>query len=457
MRSTDTDILVVGAGPAGLAAAIELAEHGENCLVLDENPSIGGAVYRQGLKHVRNAPPLPPEAQELFAAFQSCSDRIALSLSTQVVGAEGSSLICLDEDGLRRIFYRRLIVCSGCYETVWPFPGWTLPGVMTVGGLQLQVKREFVRPGKKAVLVGTGPLLLTAACQLLDAGVAVAGVFEAGRRRHLLANFPKLVSNMPLLLEGIALLLRLRKAGVEVRYGHGIVEACGERELSEVVLAPYDGDWRPKRNKSFVVKADLLGFGYGYQSRIQIPRLLGCLHKNGSTVTDEWGRTSLENVYVAGDARAVFGRQVAREQGRLAALACLGDMGRQSSGEERPVLRKIARLLKFQKAFRKFSKVRPGLASLPDEDTIVCRCEQVRFQEVRKSVERGARTLPDLKLATRVGMGDCQGKVCGAFCSQYLSLQGGLSPDEIGDLPPRFPLEPVPMDAFLEKGAGHAK
>ena len=465
-----------------LPAATELARHGVKSTVLDENPRIGGAIYRQPQR-----PPSPGEkgkedadrAAALFRAFAEHGDRIELLSHTEVLGAlDGERQLSLLRKGrLASISFDRLIVCTGCQERAQPFPGWTLPGVMTVGGAQLQVKSGLVRPGKTAVLVGTGPLLLVAAVNLHQAGVHVAGVFEAGRRADLLRSLPDLFSGLPLLREGMALMRYLKRHRIPLRFGWGIVEARANRsgasgspgpqdeggELHQVVVAPYDAAWRPRRERALTLLADCLGVGYGYVPRTQLAQLLGCklIHDGfaGGVLPerDEWLRTSRKEVSIAGDAAGVFGSQTAAAEGRIAALGCALDLGRitgeVATAAAAPARDEVKRLRRFRRAFERFSDLRQGLLELPADDTVVCRCERVTFGELRQAVERGIETLTALKMATRIGMGDCQGKICGSFCAEYLSAKTQTEPARIGGLRPRFPLSPIPFQSVLEEEA----
>ena len=467
-RSLSAQVVILGAGPAGLSAAIQLARSGVKSVVVDENPKIGGAIFRQPQRER-----LPPgdsrkeedktrlRAKALFEEFESAREHASLLLGAEVVGALGDrdELAVLVDGKVQNLPFARLIVAAGCYERAQPFPGWTLPGVMTVGGAQLQVKSGLVKPGGRAVLAGTGPLLLVAAKQLHEAGVQIAGVFEAGRRIDLARSFPALLANPGLVMEGLAYHRYLKNAGIPFHYGWGIVEARGARELSSVVVAPYTTDWEPIRRREIVLEVDCLGVGYGYVPRTQLTQMLGCRHEHRSAdgglcpVADEWRRTSRENVYVAGDVAGVFGSETAAQDGKLAALACLKDGGTLGAAEaERlaaPLRASSTRLRKFRAAFDRFSTPRVGMLQLPTPETIVCRCENVARENVDRAVDGGVKTLAALKMATRVGMGDCQGKMCSSFCFEYLRHRTGGTSETVGESRPRFPLAPIPFSAML--------
>jgi hydrogen cyanide synthase HcnB len=396
---------------------------------------------------------------ELRAGLAEHVNRIDLRLKTQVLGPmHGHERLALLENHQKTytVDAGRMILCTGCYEWSAPFPGWTLPGVMTVGGAQLQMKSGLVKPGRRAVLVGTGPLLLVAARQMHMAGIEVLGVFEAGRRLDLVKNVFALLKNNPLLLEGLDYISYLNKARIPFHYGWGVVEARGQNQVEEVVVAPYDRDWRPNREKALVLPADLLATEHGLIPRTQLAQLLGVKHTNChgiglKPVTDDWGRTSREGIYVAGDAGGVYGAQAAAESGRLAALAYLADTGHLSredaEREARPATKRLASYVAFRDAFDSFSKVRPGLLDLPAPDTLICRCENVTRGQVDEVLASGVKDITTVKMTTRAGMGDCQGKTCSGYLYAY--LQHKLQQQDVGQLRPRFPLALVTLGALL--------
>ncbi len=462
-RHEEHPVVIIGAGPAGISAAVALARAGVRSLVIDENPRPGGVVYRGPLRPGAQATHLEAKwkerSAELHAALEQHAERIDLRMNTQVLGPmHGHERLALLESHRRTytVDAGSMILCTGCYEWTAPFPGWTLPGVMTVGGAQIQIKSGLVKPGDRAVLVGTGPLLLVAARQMHMAGIEVLGVFEAGRRVDLVKNVFALLRNNPLLREGIEYLAYLERARIPLRYGWGIVEARGRDRVEEVVVAPYDRAWRPEREEALVLSADLLATEHGLLPRTQLAQLLGAEHTSChgigmKPVTDPWGRTSRRGLYVAGDAGGVYGAQAAAESGKLAALAHLADAGHMpledAEREARPAAKRLEKYVAFRDAFDDFSRIRPGLLDLPPPDTVVCRCENVTRGQVDESIACGARDITTVKMTTRAGMGDCQGKTCSGYLYAYLRQQ--LGQEDVGQLRPRFPLAQVTLGAFL--------
>ena len=457
-----SSVVIVGAGPAGMNAAFLLAQHGVKSTVIDENPGIGGVVYRvpaYGLNSKELPKKIKQENEWIRRTYEQYSEHIHLVLQTRVLGpmkSEGQLALYNTRNRVFPYEFRNLILSTGCYERSVPFPGWTLPGVMTVGGAQLQVKQGRVRPGKKIVLVGSGPLLLVAAKQLHMAGVEVLGVYESGRLTHLAKHSLSLLRNIALLKEGLSHIRYLKQAKIPIKTGWGVIEATGNDELNGVLVAPYDKDWRPVRGEAEFVKTDCLGVGYGFVSRIQLPQLLGVTlhdteHSGLQPVIDNMMRTSKKNVFVAGDNVGIYGAQVAALQGKLSAISCLMDLERISQGEAEklafPIRKKINACKSFQHALKEFSKPRDGLLELPRSDTVICRCENVTLDQIDRSVKQEIQDIVTLKMTTRISMGDCQGKVCSCYCYDYLKKKVGKK--DVGFLRARFPLSLISFDAML--------
>lgn len=459
---------IIGAGPAGMNAAIQLAKFGIRSTIIDENSSVGGAIFRQPrtktTQAVLNQAKTRQRFEKLVSEFEKYREYFTFLFDSEVVGTfENQREIALVKDGaLTRLKVDRLIISTGCFERAQPFPGWTLPGVMSCGGAQLQVKSGLVKPGKSIVFAGTGPLLLVAATQFHKAGIKVKGVFEAGKRIDLVKELPLLLSNIPLLFDGLKYLRYLKKANIPVRFGWGIVEALGKEEVNQVKVAPFDSNWRPVESKSQVIEADCLGVEYGFVSRSELTQLLGCNHKYAESsggvipIVDEWLRTSKSGIYVAGDSVGVYGSEAAEEEGKIAAFGCLIDSGIVSLGEASKACKKghkkISKLKEFRQAFETFSELRDGLFGLPKSDTTICRCENVKMEKISAAIEQGVNDLITLKMVTRVGMGDCQGKMCGSFYHELLKKKTGRSSQEIGYLKPRFPMAPVSFEAITAEG-----
>jgi len=448
--------VIVGAGTAGLEAAFCLAEHNVNCIVIDAASVPGGVVNRGAIRSDENG------SNKYTAKLTRYKGLITLKLRTEVVGPmdlRNQLGMLTDQRHFSSLEYDHLFLTTGCYERATPFPGWTLPGVMNLGGAQLQVKNNRVKPGDRTIICGTGPLLPVAAQQFKDSGMEVAGIFEANSFATYIRNAPRLMQDPALLVSGLGMMTKLMLAGISTRFGWGVVEARGEKKLEEVVVAPYDKEWNHDDSRSIVLKADCLATGYGFVPRTELSRLLNLDHQvtqggHVVPVMDRYCRSSNEDIYISGDAAAINGGKVAALTGRLMALTYLFDNKRITESKYNCLMKKITSKIdcykKFTSGFNNYAFPRSGLLRLVEEDTIVCRCENVKRKALDEALSQGIVDLTTMKMVTRAGMGECQGKICGSFCGDYMRMQ--LKTEDVGELKPRFPLSPVPFAAMPTRG-----
>jgi hydrogen cyanide synthase HcnB len=456
--------VIVGAGPAGLSAAIRLAQQGIASVLIDEAPKVGGVVYRGPLRGGVSLDYLGEKYKQAMCALHADYDEhkhlIRVHSMTRVVGIDAGKKLALlgHDDHLGEMPFGELVLATGCHERSVPFPGWMLPGVMLLGGLQLQIKSSVVKPRGPVVIVGSGPLLPLVACQLCRAGVAVAGVYEACSLRNMAKETLALLNQPQLLLDGLSMLAFLKRRHVPVHFGWGIVEAYGARGFNRAVVAPYDGDWQPDLARAQMIDAGTLAVGYGLLPRTQLSQLLGLAHAyrdDGAlaVTVDAWQRSSQADVYVAGDMAGVKGGEAAMLQGTIAALAILQRRAaipaQQAQREQRDCRARLMRIARFRAGFDRISAAGPGLLNLPRPDTVVCRCENVSSAQIDRALEQGVEDFISLKMRTRVSMGDCQGKVCVAHCADRLRRATGGA--DVGWTRPRFPLDPLPFSVFARE------
>jgi glycine/D-amino acid oxidase-like deaminating enzyme len=435
------DVLVVGAGPAGLSAAIAGAEAGAAVIVLDERSDPGGQ-YAKPLadSHADTA----PDAQfRLGVALRERALASGVRIETEAIvwgGFAADEIAALVGGSAVTFRPRRLILAPGAHERPVPLPGWTLPGVMTTGALQTLVRAQRVCPGERVLIAGSGPLNLQIACELVACGVQPLAVVEAAPRPSLAGwrtAWAMLRTAPGLALDGIGMLLTLKRAGVPVLWSARVKEARGDERVRSVHVAGRQFD------RSYDV--DVVALNLGFQPETGLARALGAKHRfvdvglgHLATETDEEGRTSVAGVFAVGDGASLGGARVAMARGRLAGLAAARDLSRAAPDE--PATRKALRCaLAFQDAlwtlFRP-PRLRPG--SLTDQ-TIVCRCEEVTAGRIRQELADGLTSLPALKKATRAGMGRCQGR----FCSATIARLCPELPDDMAFAAPRAPVRPV--------------
>jgi NADPH-dependent 2,4-dienoyl-CoA reductase/sulfur reductase-like enzyme len=390
------DLAVLGAGPAGLAAAVTAQRAGARVTVIDSNARPGGQYWRHRDGH---APP----------GLARYSD-VPLDLRSghtiwHVERGDDAFTVHTDRGAIRA---HRLVVATGAYDRQVPFPGWTLPGVYTAGGAQALLKGHGVVVGQRVVVAGTGPFLLPVAAGLAEAG-ALVRVFEAGSPLGF-ARHPAAVARNPGKLgEGAGYLWALRT--VPFRTRHAVVAAHGDDRVRSVTVATLDRNWHVLAREE--IACDAVAVGYGFTPQLEIPLQLGCdthLDADGSLVAtaDDQQRSSVPDVYLAGEVCGAGGAQLSIVEGALA--------GHHATGT-RPsprLARRRAALRAFAAAMHRTYPVKAGWQSWLTDDTIVCRCEEVPVHHIRRAVDDLGATGPRaVKLLARPGMGLCQGRVCG--------------------------------------------
>ncbi|WP_321781716.1 FAD-dependent oxidoreductase [Paraburkholderia sp. J94] len=415
------DILIIGAGPAGLHAARVAAEAGQRVGIVDDNARPGGQIWRQGPEH-----PPTGEARAAIDAVETFVQRgsIARLSGTRVVQALGERQL-LVEDAQRgyTITYGKLIVATGARERFLPYPGWTLPGVTGAGGLQALVKGGLPIRGERIVIAGTGPLLWAAAVTAREQGARVVAIVEQAPPTSVRRFAAGLVQTPAKLVQALRMRFDLR--ATPYLCGAHVIEAIGDTMLTRVRIQ--------HGGKEMSIDCDRLACAYGLVPNTHVGAALGCAtedaHGMAALTVDDWQATSLPDVYAAGECTGVGGMELAALEGRIAAHVAVGerDKARALFGER-------ARYRAFAARLHEAFALAPHLRTLATPDTVLCRCEDVRFGEAAQH-----RSWRDAKLHTRCGMGPCQGKICGeaaAFCLGWPrnGQRPPFSPARIGTL-----------------------
>jgi NADPH-dependent 2,4-dienoyl-CoA reductase/sulfur reductase-like enzyme len=385
---SEFEVVVVGAGPAGLAAACTAAESHRRVALVDETPWIGGQIWRG-----QAARPTLSSARSWLARFHKSG--VMLLDRTCVIGAPQPGLLLAEQDGQpRQIWWKRLIVATGARELFLPFPGWTLPGVMGPGGLLSLVKNGWPVDRQRVVIAGSGPLLLAAAKGLTRHGARVVSIAEQAPWKKVASFGFGLWRHPSKLWQGLSLKVSLRD--VRFHYGDWPVRAEGTEQVRSVTLT--DG------HRTWSEDCDVLACGFGLIPNVELPLLLGCELENRFVQVDSWQGTSVPNVYCAGEPTGIGGADCALVEGAIAGYAAADQTSRAKA-----LFGRRTSWHKFRSDLAQAFVLRPELKSLATEETLVCRCEDVTFARLRQF-----QSWREAKLHARCGMGPCQGRVCGA-------------------------------------------
>ena len=453
------EVVVVGAGPAGIRAAVAARTAGAEVLVLDEAPRPGGQIYRQLPPEIR------PTTRDRLGSSRSKSRPLFADLvragvpvlsGAEVWGVLPDRVLLLHHEGHATVLQARaLVLAAGAYDRPAAMPGWTLPGVVTAGGVTALVKAQRVLPGRRVLLAGTGPLLLAAATALVQGGAHVVGIAETAPRQALLG----LLRRPRVMVQTLELVRALWRTPIWSR--HGLVRIEGTEGVERAAVARVDADWRPV-GRERTLEVDTVVLGYGLVPSPELADLAGCALAYDAgrggwiPVADPEGlmATSSPGVFVAGDGAGVAGADVAEAQGRLAGLGAAQHVGKLGATETRrraaPALRTLRRFAAFRRTLERVLAPQPGLYELASDDTIVCRCEEVSAAEIRVAIEEGARHVTEVRAVTRAGMGLCQGRMCVPTVCGLLGRWAGISPETAGRLPPRLPARPVPIPVLAD-------
>lgn len=454
----ETELAVIGAGPGGIAAALEASRAGVAVTVLDENARPGGQIYKQFEAGFRVTSPHLlgrdyRHGQELLSQFETASG-ITRRHKATVWGIFDNRLAFHDGEKSSDLTFKKLVIATGAYDRPVPLPGWTLPGVFTAGGAQRMIKTFRVLPGSRILLAGTGPLNLVLAHQILGAGGHVEAVLEAGRVDWP-TFLPALWRQWDNLLDGFRYLGRLWTAGVPVLRRHLVVEIRGDEQVREAVIAEVDRNWRPKPHTRRILKVDAVCLGYGLVPSSEMANLAGCdlvyAPELGGFVPrrSEVMETSLPGIYAVGDGSGVMGSKTAMEEGRIAGTAVALSLKRLApdrADTRIAIFRKRLQLRqRFAQALHVMTTPRPGLYELAREDTIICRCEEITLGMIEQALADGAANINEIKRLTRTGMGRCQGRMCGPALYEILAGKTGEPMGKLRSFRPRPPLKPVPL------------
>lgn len=453
LRSDNYDLVVVGAGPAGIAAAAAAAKAGATTLLLDENAGPGGQVWRALTSTpLTNRDMLGKDFWDGQLELEKLRSSGAEVLQRATVWSIDPSLqVGISHGGASRIVQaRKIVIATGAMERPFPIPGWTLPGVMTAGAAQTMLKSSGLVPSEPTVIAGQGPLLWLLAGQILRMGGRIDVMLDTTPKGAFAAALPKAFGFLttPYFRKGLKMLREVRSKVRIIKHVTRI-EAQGDGQLERVV-------WETAGGKRGEMASRLLLLHQGVVPNVNLAMSTGAAHDwDGLQLCwrprlDDDGQTTVPGIYVAGDGAGIGGVGVALARGRVAARAALTSLGK--SGQDADLSAARAELAKANRG-REFLDLLYKPAEqfrIPEGDTIVCRCEEVRASDIRSAVDIGASGPNQLKAYLRTGMGPCQGRLCGLTVTELMAKARGTTPEQIGYYRLRAPVKPLTLSELAD-------
>lgn len=447
-------LLIIGGGPAGLAAAITASEHGISCALLDEQPAPGGQIYRA----IESAP--EERAQTLGTEYQR-GKKLALAFrdcdaeyfpETRVWSLNSDREVGVLHKGKSRIITAdQVLVASGAMERPVPFPGWTLPGVMQAGAGQILFKSSGVVPSEGVVLAGSGPLLLLLAWQYMQIGVNVKAMLDVTPlSNHLLAmpKLPRALLAHHYLTKGLVYQRDLNRAGIVNKIGVSDLRAEGEGDLKSVRYKHF--------GREHEIETGLLMTHFGVIPHIWLTQAAGCKHLWDNSQQcwrpqhDDWGNSSIDGILVAGDGAGINGARSAEHSGSLVALQALYALGVLSKEARDAKSKKARHWVKGERHIRPFLEayfaIPQEVLATRDNDTIVCRCEEITAGQIREAVEQDHGDSNQVKYLSRCGMGACQGRQCANAVAHIVADAGGQAVSVSSHFRGRPPVAPLTLE-----------
>lgn len=415
------DVLVIGGGPAGIAAAVRSAESGLRVGIADDNPALGGQIWRG--EHTRTTTDLSALWFKRIAGVEVEHLR-GLRIFAQT---DEKTLLAESLNATLELGFHKLILATGARERFLPFPGWTLPNVMGAGGLQALAKSGVPLQGKRVVVAGTGPLLLAVAAHLKEYGAKIQLIAEQAGKLALLRFGTGLVGHPSKITQGLR--LRRQLSGIPLKTASWVMSAHGNDRLEMVRVQ--------SGSKVIDIPCDYLACGYHLVPNTELAALLGCEIRDSAVHVDELQQTSVNNVYCAGEPTGIGGVELSLLEGEIAGYAVAG-----KQDAARHLFPERERYRKFSAAMSRAFALNPALKQLASPETLVCRCEDVSLARLREH-----HAWRSAKLHTRCGMGPCQGRVCGPAVEFLL----GWKVESVR--PPVFPVRIASLNAMA---AAHA-
>lgn len=443
-------VVIVGAGPAGISAARTLLDHGIKPCLVDESLRGGGQIYRrQPANFRRSAKQLygfeASKAEAVHRTVDELAPLIDYRPETLVWNAEDGRLDMLNNSHATSIEYAQIIVATGATDRILPVPGWTLPGVYSLGAAQIALKYQGCAIGERVAFCGSGPLLYLVAYQYAKAGAKVVAVLDSAPFSAQCRALPALLGQPATLAKGVYYRGWLTAHGIPVHQGATLTHIDGEQRVSGI------------RWGDHTLECDAVAFAHALRSETQLADLLGCqftwnvLNRAWLPQRDNAGRSSVEGVYLAGDGAGIMGADAAQMAGERAALAVLEDSGIAIDHRRPAVLeQQLAGIQRFRQGLETAFPFPEQWAAQAPDALILCRCEEVSVGDVRAVVDEGHWEINRVKAHCRVGMGRCQGRMCGLAAAEIVAERSGRAIEQVGRLRGQAPIKPLPFGVEVQ-------
>ncbi|MGY2268610.1 FAD-dependent oxidoreductase [Pseudomonas sp. SDO5561_S422] len=443
-------VVIVGAGPAGITAARTLLDHGVTPVLVDESLRGGGQIYRrQPANFQRSAKQLygfeAGKATALHRTLDELATLVDYRPETLVWNAENGRLDMLNNGHAESIEYAQIIVATGATDRILPVPGWTLPGVYSLGAAQIALKYQGCAIGERVAFCGSGPLLYLVAYQYAKAGAKVIAVLDSAPFSAQCRALPALLGQPATLAKGLYYRAWLTAHGIPVHQGATLSHIDGEQRVTGI-------HWDQQE-----IACDAVAFAHALRSETQLADLLGCefawnaLNRAWLPQRDATGRSSVAGVYLAGDGAGIMGADAAQMAGERAALALLEDSGVAIDHRRGPVLeQQLAGIQRFRHGLETAFPFPENWAAEAPDELILCRCEEVSVGEVRAVVDEGHWEVNRVKAHCRVGMGRCQGRMCGLAAAEIVAQRSGREIENVGRLRGQAPIKPLPFGVEVQ-------
>ena len=452
------DVIVIGAGPSGVAASVSAAKNGAKVLIIDSNINTGGQVYKpppESFTKISNKINkeinLQIKQKELL---KKSNVKIALNHSVWQITENFKIFAINNESTFIEWQCKILIVATGTYERIIPFPGWTNPGIIGLAATTTLLKSHRILPGKKTLIAGCGPLLAVVASGIIKSGGSVVAIIDNNKSTNWLTSIYPMLSNLWALLDGLKWLKDILLNFIPIYFNSSI---------SNVTLK--NGEYlisiKNNKNKKITkIKADSVCVGYGLIPSIDILKSIGAqIYFNNKLsswipVLDRYYQTTINNLYSVGDGTGIDGAVPAYEKGLIAGNAASLKLNiineNQFNLVTKNIFKKLKRYQKFGQCMARLMTPNNDILDNLTEETVICRCEDVTLKEINDSIKIGAKDINQLKSWTRCGMGPCQGRTCEDTISRIMSKYSG-NREAVGVLTRRFPLKPINMESAVGK------